>query len=388
MSRKMKKLLPIFLIVWVDLLGFSIILPLLPYYAKSLQLSDFLVGLLVASYSICQFIAGPILGEMSDRFGRRPLLLYSQLGSFTGFLLLGTALFLPHSIVWLFISRIIDGFSGGNVTVTQAYISDVLEPEEWTKGYALIGVAFGLGFLFGPALGGFLSVYGYQWPAYAAALCSLISITGTFFLLKEPKRRLSPDRKGGLFVYLRVIEYFKISSLRNLLAIFLFFVLPFNLYTSMFALYALKQLSFTARDTGYFLAVVGLFGIIWQGGAVSPIVKRLGETKALMIGLLANMIGLLSIVFVDVWWKLIIVAVFFSFGTGMTRPSLTSLITQAAPEDRRGGVLGVTSSIESFSRIAAPLMGGWVIGSLHPNWLGLAGGGLTLIALILTFLGR
>ncbi|MBI4852353.1 MAG: MFS transporter [Acidobacteria bacterium] len=384
----MKKLLPVFLVIWVDLLGFSIILPLLPYYAKSLSLSDQIIGLLVATYSICQFIAGPFLGEMSDIKGRRPVLLYSQIGSLLGFIVLGSALFLPNPVIWLFLSRVIDGLSGGNVTVVQAYISDVLEPEEWTKGYAIIGAAFGLGFLFGPALGGVLSTYGYEWPAYAAACCSLISIIGTFFLLPEPKRRINPDRKGGLAVYLRVFDYFRISSLRNLLIIFLFFVLPFNLYTSMFSLYALKQLSFTARDTGYFLAVVGLFGIIWQGGAVGPIVKRLGETKSLILGLTSNAIGLFSIVFVDVWWKLIVVAVFFSFGTGMTRPALTSLITQSAPEDRRGGVLGITSSIESFSRIAAPLIGGWLIGGLHANWLGLAGGIFTLIALLLTVLGR
>lgn len=386
----MKKLLPVFLVIWVDLLGFSIILPLLPYYAKdpNLNLSDQIIGLLVASYSICQFIAGPFLGAMSDIKGRRPLLLYSQAGSFIGFLLLGSALFLPYPVLWLFLSRIVDGLSGGNVTVVQAYISDILEPEEWTKGYAIIGAAFGLGFLFGPALGGVLSTYGYEWPAYAAACCSLLSLTATYFLLPEPKRRISPDRKTGLAVYARIFEYFKIVGLRNLLIIFFFFVLPFNLYTSMFSLYALKQLSFTARDTGYFLAIVGFLGIIWQGGAVAPIVKMLGEKKSLIIGLISNTIGLFSIVFVDVWWKLIIVALFFSFGTGMTRPSLTSLITQAAPEDRRGGVLGITSSIESVSRIAAPLIGGWLIGGLHANWLGLAGGLFTLIALLLTVFGR
>ncbi len=383
----MKKLLPVFLIIWVDLLGFSIILPLLPYYAKSFQLSDWVIGFLVATYSICQFLAGPVLGELSDRKGRRPLLLYSQIGSFIGFILLGSAIFLPYPVFWLFLSRVIDGVSGGNVTVTQAYISDVLEPEEWTKGYALIGAAFGLGFLFGPALGGKLSTYGYEWPAYAAACCSLMSITGTFFLLTEPNRRLNPDRKGGLSIYLRVFEYFKIPSLRNLLVVFFLFVLPFNLYTSMFSLFALKQLKFTARDTGYFLAVVGFLGIIWQGGVVGRLAKKIGEPLALRIGLSSCVVGLFSMIFVDIWWKLIIVAVFFSFGTAMVRPALTSLITQAAPQDRRGGVLGVTSSIESFSRIAAPLIGGWLIGSLHANWLGIAGAIFTLIGLLFSLFG-
>ena len=156
----MKKLLPIFIVMFVDILGFSIILPLLPYYAKTLNISDQLIGLLVASYAICQFIAAPILGALSDRYGRRPLLLYSQIGSLGGFLLLGSALFLPHPLLWLFGARIVDGISGGNITIAQAYISDITAPEERAASYGLIGVAFGLGFLIGPALGGKLSTYG------------------------------------------------------------------------------------------------------------------------------------------------------------------------------------------------------------------------------------
>src|SRR5262245_30658902 len=165
----MKKLLPIFVVVFVDLLGFSIILPLLPYYALSFKATEVTIGWLVASYSICQFLAAPLLGSLSDRYGRRPVLIYSQIGSFLGFLLLGTASFLPHALVWLFVSRIVDGVSGGNLTIAQAYISDVTAPEERAKSYGLIGVAFGLGFLVGPAFGGFLSRWGYDVPAYAAA---------------------------------------------------------------------------------------------------------------------------------------------------------------------------------------------------------------------------
>src|ERR1044071_853199 len=224
-----KRLLPIFIVVFVDLLGFSIILPLLPYYAKQLQLSDTGIGFLVATYSLCQFIASPILGELSDRYGRRPLLIYSQIGSFLGFLLLGSALHLPYAVVWLFVSRTIDGLSGGNITITQAYISDVTEPQDRAKGYGLIGVAFGLGFLMGPALGGVLFSHGYDLPAYTAAGFSFLSIMGTLFLLPEPQRRQDEDRKTGLGVYLRVFEYLEIPSLRRLLFIFLFFVLPFAL---------------------------------------------------------------------------------------------------------------------------------------------------------------
>ena len=151
----------------------------------------------------------------------------------------------------------------------------------------------------------------------------------------------------------------------------------------MFALFAERQLHFTLEQTGYFLAFVGLLGIIWQGGLVGPIVARLGESRALLVGLVSSAIGLFVIAWVDTWWKLFPVALFLSFGTGLTRPTITSLVTKAAPEDRRGGVLGVTSSLESFSRIVAPITGGWIIGSLHPTWLGYVGGALGVVAILI-----
>jgi DHA1 family tetracycline resistance protein-like MFS transporter len=384
----MKRLLPIFIVVFIDLLGFSIILPLLPFYAEKYNATPAIIGYLVASYSFCQFIASPILGDLSDRFGRRPLLLYSQIGSCSGFVLLGAALHLPNPLAWLFVARIIDGISGGNITIAQAYISDITEPDERAKSYGLIGVAFGLGFLVGPAIGGFLSRYGFDVPAYVSAFFSFCSIMATAFLLPETQHRPDESRASGLNIYLRVFEYIQLPNLRRLLFIFLFFVLPFALYVSMFALYADKQLKFTAEQTGYFLAIVGFLGVVWQGGVVGILVKKLGESTALKLGLAASMFGLFSIAFVDVWWKLIFVAFFFSFGTGMTRPSITSLITQAAPANRRGGVLGVTSSLESFSRVIAPLIGGWIIGALHPSWLGWVGGALGFIALALATTAR
>jgi len=381
-SYRMKPLLPIFLVVFVDLLGFSIILPLLPYYAIEFDASEQTIGYLVATYSLCQFVAGPFLGDLSDKYGRRPLLVYSQIGSFGGFLLLAAAGYLPNPLLWLFIARVIDGLSGGNISIAQAYISDVTEPKDRAKSYGLIGVAFGLGFLIGPALGGFLSRWGYEVPALAAAGFSLASVVATLVLLTEPRHRPDENRRTGIGAYTRIFDYFAIGSLRRLLVIFLFFALPFALYVSMFALFAAKQLGFTAEQTGYFLGFVGLLGIVWQGGAVGPVVRALGERRALLLGLTSSALGLFSVVFVTSWHDLIVTALFFSFGTGMTRPSLTSLVTQAAPPERQGGVLGVTSSLESFSRIVAPVLGGWII-AVHPTWLGWVGGSLGIVAVAL-----
>src|SRR5258708_17679725 len=178
-SPRRSPLLPIFLIVMVDVLGLTIILPLLPFYAERLGASPTVVGLLVSTYAACQLIAGPVLGQISDRTGRRPLLLVSQLGTFIGFLILAWA----GSLWIVFLARIIDGLTAGNLSLAQAYISDVTKPEERAKSFGVIGVAFGIGFLIGPAISGFLSVFGYQYPILAAAALSATSILCTYFLL-------------------------------------------------------------------------------------------------------------------------------------------------------------------------------------------------------------
>jgi MFS transporter, DHA1 family, tetracycline resistance protein len=379
-----ERLIPIFIVVFVDILGFSLILPLLPFYARELNASDTLVGPLIASYSLCQFIASPILGNLSDVHGRRPVLLYSQFGSLLGFILLGLAMHLPHPLAWLFAGRMIDGLSGGNLTVAQAYISDITEPRERAKIFGMIiGVSFGLGFTIGPGLGGLISSrFGYDITAYLAAFFSLSSIIATTLLLPETQHQTDEPRLRGLAMYTRVMDYLRIAELRPLLAVFFFMSLPFTIYTTMFPLFAQNQLGFDVMHAGYFLALVGLLGVVWQGALIGPIVKRFGEYKSLIIGLVASAAGLYYITVVDVWWKLIFVAILFSFGHSVSRPSLTSLIAQFAPPDRRGGVFGAMTSIESMTRIIGPLLGGWII-ITQPRWVGWVGGALFTVAALI-----
>lgn len=380
---KNKALIPIFVVVFVDLLGFSIVLPLLPFYAQDFQASPETIGIFVASYSVFQFISSPILGGLSDRYGRRPMLIYSQIGSMIGFILLG----IGGSLAILFISRIIDGISGGNLTIAQAYISDVTEPKDRASSFAVIGIAFGLGFMLGPFIGGELtSLFNRNAPAYCAAGFSALSILLTIFYLKEPKvHRSVPGAKTGLSYYVRMLDYFKFKTLRTFLFIFLFFATPFTLYVSMFSLYANIQLAFTEAEVGRFLAFVGLLGIIWQGGAIRPLVKKFGELKLLRIGMIFLAVGLFAIVFATNWLELAIVAVIFSFGSSVTRPVISSLVTQAAPQDKKGSVLGIASSIESFTRIIAPIAGGRIIGGLHPNYIGYVGAALAAVGVLLAF---
>ena len=375
------RLIPIFIVVFVDILGFCIILPLLPYYASKINAADTLVGPLIASYSFCQFIAAPILGNLSDSHGRRPILLYSQFGSFLGFIMLGLAMHLPHPLAWLFAGRMIDGLSGGNLTVAQAYLSDITEPHERAKIFGMvIGVSFGLGFTIGPGLGAIIADrFGYDISAYLAAFFSLSSIVATFFLLPETHHQSDESRPRGVAMYTRVMDYLRIAELRPLLAVFFFLSLPFTIYTTMFALFAKNQLGFNQKQAGTFLALVGLLGIVWQGGFIGPIVRRFGEYRSLMIGLVASAAGLYYVVAVDVWWKLIFVAILFSFGHSVSRPSLTSVIAQAAPPNRRGGVFGAMTSIESLTRIIGPVLGGWIV-TTQPRWLGWVGGALFTVA--------
>jgi MFS transporter, DHA1 family, tetracycline resistance protein len=379
---KNKALIPIAVVVFVDLLGFSIILPLLPYYARTFAASDETIGFLVASYSICQFFAGPILGGMSDRFGRRPLLIYSQLGSMAGFILLGVA----NSLPMLFLSRIVDGVSGGNLAIAQAYIADVTPPKERSGAMAIIGISFGMGFIFGPPIGGFLAThYGYSAPAYVAAFFALCSTSLTTFYLKEHQHIRDENAKSGLSYYVRVIEYLRDKDMRTLLMTFLFFALPFTLYVSMFSLFAMTELKFTMQDVGLFLGFVGVLGVFWQGVVIRPLVRKVGELTALRLGLISMVLGLVGLAFARTIPGLCTIAILFSFGTGVSRPTLTSLITQLAPPKRKGGALGVSSSLESFSRSVSPLLGGWLIGGLHPNFLGYAGALLAAVAVFFAF---
>lgn len=375
-----KALIPIFVVVFVDLLGFSIILPLLPFYALEYQLSPDAIGLIAAVYSVFQFMASPVLGAMSDKYGRRPLLIYSQIGSMLGFLMLGWA-----SAVWMLIaSRMIDGISGGNITIAAAYVADVTEPKDRATAMGVIGVAFGLGFMFGPFIGGELAaIWGKAAPAFGAAIFSGISVLLTIFYLKEPKvHRSTKEGKKGLAM---TIEYFRTKNLRTFLLIFFFFALPFALYVSMFSLYAHLELDFTERDVGRFLAYVGFLGIIWQGIVIRPLVKKMGELFSVRLGMVCLAIGLLLIVLAENWFQLALVAFIFSFGSGITRVVISSLITQAAPPDKKGSVLGVSASLESLSRIIGPVIGGYMIAGLHPNYIGFVGAGMAAVGAYLAF---
>jgi MFS transporter, DHA1 family, tetracycline resistance protein len=358
-------LLPIFLIVSVDVLGLTIILPLLPFYAEKFGASPAVVGLLVSTYAFCQLIAGPMLGRMSDHLGRRPLLLVSQIGTFIGFLILAYA-----NALWIiFLSRVIDGLTAGNLSLAQAYISDVTRPEDRAKSFGLIGIAFGMGFLIGPAISGYLSQFSYQYPIFAAAALSATSILATYFLLPSTTPRSADSATPRKFTVLdwgNYAEYFRQAELAPLLWQFFAFTLAFSIFMSGFPLFAERRFAwhghpFGPKEVGYVYAYLGLLGVILQGGLIGPLVKAFGELTLVRAGFIFGMVGLAVLGFTYTIPLLLVVSAAASSGTGLVRAVLTSLITQKAGRSEQGVVLGLTQSLNSVAQIMAPAIGGLLI---------------------------
>jgi DHA1 family tetracycline resistance protein-like MFS transporter len=367
-----RPLLPIFLIVLVDVLGLTIILPLLPFYAERLGATPFQAGLLTSVYAACQLVSGPLLGRLSDQTGRKPLLLLSQAGTLLGFLVLARA-----EALWVvFVSRVIDGATAGNLSLAQAYIADVTAPKDRAKSFALIGIAFGLGFLVGPALSGVLAQYGYQYPVYMAAGLSLTSILCTAFLLPATVPHAeapAPDgppppsgRRLSVLDWSSYAAYFKRPDLARLLWQFFCFCFAFAAFTSGFGLFAERRLTweghaFGAREVGLTFAFSGFLGIILQGGLIGRLVRRFGERALVTSGFVAAAAGYAILSRTFAVPALLVAATVSAFGNGVLRPSLTSLITQHVPRSEAGAVLGLTQSLLSVAQITAPALGGLLI---------------------------
>ena len=368
----------------VDVLGLSIIIPLLPFYAEHFGASATVVGTLVSSFAFCQLIAGPILGKLSDRMGRKPLLIVSQIGTCIGFLILAGA----QSLWMVFLSRIIDGATAGNLSLAQAYIADVTKPEERTKSFAVIGIAFGIGFLIGPALSGWLSHYSYTYPILVAAALSAGSVICTATLLPsvEPHtlNQSGPGGKRlGVLDWRTYGQYFTRPELGPLLLQFFFFAFSFSMFVNGFALFSGRRFTwhgkpFDAMQVGFILAWVGFLSIILQGGLIGKLVKRFGELSLVRSGFLVTAVTSFWLARVDSIGELLANTGVSSYGSGVVRPAVTALITQKASKQEQGVVLGLTQSLTSVSAIIAPVVAGALI---DRGWLAAWAIGVGLVAL-------
>ena len=355
----------VFLIVLVDVLGFTIILPLLPFYAERFGASPMLIGALLAAYAACQLISGPFLGRWSDTIGRKPLLLVSQVGTCLSFILLA---FAPN-MTWVFLARILDGVTAGNISLAQAAISDVTAPHERGKAFGKVGVAFGIGFLIGPALSGFLSRFGYAVPILTGAALSGLSILATILLLPADRTKTAKAQSGAPIKLIDLKQYagfFNLPGLRLRLVQLFTFIMAFSMYTSGIALFAGRRLEINGKmfgpsDVAYILAYGGLLGILIQGFMMGRLIKRFGELTLVKFGFIALAIGMLVLSIANGLIVALLAATFTALGHGTLRPILNSLVSQSVGPQEQGAVLGLSQSLQSMAQILAPLIGGWLI---------------------------
>ena len=350
-----RPLLIILLTILVNLIGFGIIIPLLPFYATTFGASPLVVGLLFASFSLAQFVAAPILGDLSDRWGRRPVLVFSLLGTVLSFTLLALA----HSLTLLFIARIVDGLSGGNITAARAYIADVTPPEDRAKRYGLIGAAFGLGFILGPALGGALSHISYTAPIWAAVALSAIAAVLAYAWLPAPARHAAD---AGAPPWWRTLpELIARPGLGSLLLVDFLYWSTFAVYQTTFALYGQRRFGWDATHIGYILASFGLLGVVIQTHVVGPVTRALGDRRTLVVGLGCATTGLAVGSLAGSIPVFVLGLVPTALGMGLCNPTLTALISRSVGPAEQGLVQGAAGALESLGRTGGPIWGNVVL---------------------------
>lgn len=345
----------IFLTTFVNLVGFGIIIPLLPFYAQTFGASPLVIGLLFASFSLSQLIASPLLGGLSDRWGRRPVLIFSLFGTVVSFVMLAMA----HSLALLFAARIVDGLSGGNITTARAYIADISTPENRARSFGVLGAAFGLGFIVGPALGAAFSHISYTAPIWAAAAITVVAMAMAWWWLPETVHRA---QAGGRSPWRALGELWGRPDLRALLTIDFVYWTAFAVYQTTFALFGARRFGFDAAHIGYLLSAFGFLGVLVQGGLVGPVVLRLGERRTLGIGLLCAAAGWGGSAATHSLPVFIAMLVPGALGIGLCNATLSALVSQSAGVNEQGRVQGAAGALESLGRTIGPV---WGNGSLQ-----------------------
>jgi DHA1 family tetracycline resistance protein-like MFS transporter len=366
---KRSPLLVIFITVFIDLVGFGIVIPVLPYYVEgtSFDATPRTVGILFASYSVMQLIFSPILGRLSDKYGRRPILFFSLLGTSLGFLILGFA-----TTLWmLFLGRIIDGITGGNISTAQAYIADVTTPENRAKGMGLIGAAFGLGFIFGPAIGGILSQWGIGVPFLFAGGLAFANAILLYFTLPETVTPDHPARTSAATGrWSQLVDAVRQPRLAYVLAIYFLFIVAFSIMTTSFALFTMYRFGYDAAHNGYLFMYVGIIGAIIQGGLIGRLVRMFGEMTLVIVGALLFTLSLFAIPLIGQAAGLpllLLVGGTFALGNSLAAPSLQTLASKSVGRGEQGGVLGVVQSVASLARAVGPTIAALLIHSAIPH---------------------
>lgn len=352
-------LIIIFVIVFIDLIGFGMIIPVLPLYAlhEPFMASPLEIGFVQSIYSWMQFIFSPILGNLSDRYGRRPVLFVSMVGSAVGYMVIGFA----TTLTMVFVGRIVSGITGGNISAAQAYIADVTSKANRAKGMGLFGAAFGLGFITGPALGGILSKFSIHLPFFVAAGLSLTSAAAVYFLLPESltARAAVAEKVARLEA---IVKPFRERAFLSINIVYFLLVTSFSIMTYAFVLYTGERFGYNAEQNGYLFAFVGIIAVIGQGMLFSILARKFGEAWLTVAGCFMMALSLFAIPLVGPTSgglpALLGICVLLSFGNALASPSLTSLASKVSHDDDQGSSLGIMQSGASLARALGPMIGG------------------------------
>ena len=375
----------LFLIVFVDLIGFGLIIPLLPFYAERFGASPQLVTMLLAIFSLMSMISAPLWGRISDRIGRRPVLMASMLASALAYLWMGFA----DALWMLFAARAFAGLCAGNIAAAQAYIADVTPPENRARGMGMIGAAFGLGFIIGPALGGLVAGNDFatadlETPGLIAASLSFAAFFGVVLLLPEslPAAVRARPSRGRLIVLQSVLQR---PLLTRLFLVFFVVILAFAGMESTFAMWAMRQYGWGPAQIGYVFTYVGLLSAAMQGGLIGLLTRRFGEERLLLSGLGLIALGLLTLPFAGTLPPLLVAVTGLAVGMGMMQPSLNSLISRRAGAEEQGEVMGLAQSVGSLSRVLGPVIAGALFEAFGRHSPYFWGAALVACALILSW---
>ena len=385
-SGPLRSLLPICLIIAVDTVGFGILLPMLPFYTEQYGASALIVGSLISVYALCSFVASPLLGHLSDRYGRRPILLFSQVGSLAGYILFA----LSHTLWLLFVARIIDGLTAGNMSVAQAYVSDNTAPADRTRAFGITGAAFGVGLLLGPALGGLLAVKNIHAPIWLAAALSGVSFSCTLLLLPKGRPSTAPSGPRQIIPAQAMIATFKSPDTGVLARMMASLYFSLATYTSGLALFLAGRFRwnghlFNATNVGLVFTFGALLNILVQATVMKRLTSILEEKRILTAGFLLMVVGYSGMGLCRSVATLIGFVALANVGSAILRPVLVSQLSKRVEARRQGLVMGVNQAIFSLSAVVAPLMSGGLINRGWYTAWALAAATVVLIGFFLSF---
>ena len=370
-----RRLLPILGITFVDILGFSILIPSLPYLATDLHASPLIIGILFSTFSFCQLLAGPVWGNVSDRIGRKGVLIISQIGATIGWAMLA---FAPN-IFYIFLARIVEGVSGGNIGVTQAYVADLVSQKERARAFSYIGATFAAGMAFGPLIGVTFLRFGHAAPFLAAAGLQLLTLIITVIMLPESRAKTDEPNVG----FGEILRTFRNKDLAPILWQKLALSLSLYAWFSVITLFLIYQMGFGQGQTYYFYSVFAVLNVLTNIGGVGRASDRFGDRTMALMGISFLVLAFAIVPFVHAILLMVVIMVLFSLGMAFANTGLTAIISNTVDERRQGTVLGVTSSLDSVAGIVSPPISTGLLGKFGSPWSGAASLLFAVIALVL-----